>query len=156
MALLALTGMLEQDISTTSALALEEYFREMLMRSRDEDAVYGGASVGPHRTDFQVTFSTKNMPASQCSTGEQKALLIGLILAHADLIKQQRGAPPILLFDEVAAHLDENRRGTLFDLLAKIGGQVWMTGTDKMLFNQVENKGSFFTFSAENSLKKCA
>ncbi len=155
-ALLALSGLLEQEIASTSALALEESFREKLSRSRDEDSVYGGAAFGPHRTDFQVTYAAKKMPAAQCSTGEQKALLIGLILAHADLIRQHRGAPPILLLDEVAAHLDENRRADLFRLLAQIGGQVWMTGTDRILFDRLENQGSFLMFSAENALKKCA
>ena len=69
-----------------------------------------GGARGPHKSDFLVTYAAKNMPASQCSTGEQKALLIGLVLAHADLIRMERGAPPILLLDEIAAHLDEVRR----------------------------------------------
>ena len=82
------------------------------------------------------------MPAAQCSTGEQKALLIGLVLAHADLIRMERGAPPILLLDEVAAHLDPHRRAVLYDLLSGIGGQVWMTGTDKILFEALSGQGT--------------
>ena len=84
------------------------------------------------------------MPAAQCSTGEQKALLIGLVLAHADLIRMERGAPPILLLDEVAAHLDPHRREVLYDLLSHIGGQVWMTGTDSYLFEKMVGNPSFF------------
>jgi DNA replication and repair protein RecF len=139
---LRLSGYLEQEIDKKSALQIEDEFQMALRRSRDEDAVYGGAAQGPHKTDFQVFFKAKNMPAGQCSTGEQKALLIGLVLAHADLIRMEHGAPPILLLDEVAAHLDPNRRGILYDLLADIGGQVWMTGTDKMLFDSLGNKGT--------------
>lgn len=139
---LALAGRLESDIQHKSALLIEDEFRAFLRKSRDEDAVYGGAAQGPHKTDFQVTYKSKNMPAGQCSTGEQKALLIGLVLAHADLIRMERGAPPILLLDEVAAHLDPHRRAVLYDLLSHIGGQIWMTGTDKMLFEAIKNKGT--------------
>ncbi|HAJ90606.1 MAG TPA: DNA replication/repair protein RecF [Rhodospirillaceae bacterium] len=139
---LALIGRLESDIQKKAALEIEDAFRHLLKNSRDEDAVYGGAAQGPHKTDFQVTYRAKNMPAAQCSTGEQKALLIGLVLAHADLIRMERGAPPILLLDEVAAHLDPHRRAVLYDLLSGIGGQVWMTGTDKILFEALGGKGT--------------
>ena len=85
------------------------------------------------------------MPADQCSTGEQKALLIGIILAHSRLMAAERGAPPILLLDEVAAHLDENRRAALFDLLGDLGGQVWMTGTDISLFSAAQKRAQFWS-----------
>jgi len=148
-AILSLLGVLETEIQHKSALLIEDEFRVRLKNSRDEDAVYGGAAQGPHKTDFVVTYRDKNMPASQCSTGEQKALLIGLVLAHADLIRVERGAPPILLLDEVAAHLDPHRRAILYDLLSHIGGQVWMTGTDKVLFDALGNKGTHLTIPFE-------
>ncbi|MFA7276292.1 MAG: DNA replication/repair protein RecF [Pseudobdellovibrionaceae bacterium] len=142
---LALSGQLEHLIHEgRSALALEDEFKAHLQSSRSEDAVYGGAARGPHKSDFLVTYAAKNMPASQCSTGEQKALLIGLVLAHADLIRMERGAPPILLLDEIAAHLDEVRREDLYKLLGQIGGQVWMSGTDLYLFEKVRGEASFF------------
>lgn len=147
-ALLELMGLLETEIQNKSALLIEDEFRTRLKQSRDEDAVYGGAAQGPHKTDFAVTYRDKNMPASQCSTGEQKALLIGIVLAHADLIRMERGAPPILLLDEVAAHLDPHRRAVLYELLSHIGGQVWMTGTDKILFDALGNKGTHLDVSA--------
>lgn len=142
---LSLTGELEKDIRQKSALSIEDGFRAFLKDSRADDSVYGGAGQGPHKTDLFVTYNAKRMPAAQCSTGEQKALLIGLVLAHADLIRMERGAPPILLLDEVAAHLDSHRRAVLYDLLAHIGGQVWMTGTDKILFDGLADKGTHIT-----------
>jgi len=144
LATLGLAGFLENEIHEKSALQIEDEFRARLKQSREEDSVYGGAAQGPHKTDFLVTYRDKNMPASQCSTGEQKALLIGLVLAHADLIRMERGAPPILLLDEVAAHLDPHRRAVLYDLLSAIGGQVWMTGTDSYLFENVDKNASIF------------
>ena len=146
-AMLALAGVLEGHIAHVPALQIEEEFRQRLRQSREEDSVYGGAAQGPHKTDFLVTYAAKSMPAAQCSTGEQKALLIGLVLAHADLIRMERGAPPILLLDEVAAHLDPHRRAVLYDVLARIGGQVWMTGTDAMLFEALANKGTHLYLS---------
>jgi len=84
------------------------------------------------------------MPAAHCSTGEQKALLITIIIAHGRLMAAERGAAPILLLDEVAAHLDEARRAALFDILIALGGQVWMTGTDVSLFDSIAQKAQFF------------
>jgi DNA replication and repair protein RecF len=94
------------------------------------------------------------MPADQCSTGEQKALLIGIILAHARLMRAERGAPPVLLLDEVAAHLDENRRAALFDLLLRLGGQVWMTGTDETLFSAARKRAQFWGVDHAQITKK--
>src|SRR5690606_30173893 len=101
---------------------------------RARDAAAGRTLAGPHRADLIVTHLGKMQPAALCSTGEQKALLIGLILAHADLVAERAGRRPILLLDEVAAHLDPTRRAALFDRLAGAGGQVWMTGTEGSLF----------------------
>ena len=109
-------------------------FRDELGRARARDASAGRTLSGPHRTDLVVTHLAKAQPAARCSTGEQKALLLGIVLAHADLVAEQAGRRPILLLDEVAAHLDPVRRAALFDRLDGAGGQVWMTGTEPGLF----------------------
>jgi len=106
-------------------------------KGRSRDAAAGRTLVGPHRADLEVLHSASGQVAEQCSTGEQKALLLSLILAHAALVSAQRDAPPILLLDEVAAHLDPSRRTALFGLLADTGAQVWMTGTEPELFNGI-------------------
>jgi len=111
----------------------EDLGRE-LARSRARDAAAGRTLVGPHRSDLVVTHLAKDQPADRCSTGEQKALLLSTILAHADLVAEAAGRRPILLLDEVAAHLDSRRRAALFERLAAGGGQVWMTGTEASLF----------------------
>jgi len=105
-----------------------------LARGRARDAAAGRTLEGPHRQDLRVIHGAKAQPAEHCSTGEQKALLIGIVLAHADLVAERRGQRPVLLLDEVAAHLDPRRRAALFDRLAAGGGQVWMTGTEAGLF----------------------
>lgn len=140
LARIALSGTLEELLAHQPALEVEDSFRYQLAETRAQDAVTGGAATGPHKTDLIVHYARKAMPADQCSTGEQKALLIGLVLAHARLIKAERGAPPILLLDEIAAHLDDSRRAALYDLLETMGGQVWMTGTDRALFRAIEHK----------------
>lgn len=151
---LHLTGTVEELLSKTAAVQVEEMFAYQLSQSRGRDSEYGGAATGPHKTDLSVRFAAKDMPADQCSTGEQKALLIGIILAHARLMKLERGAPPVLLLDEVAAHLDENRRAALFDLLIDLGGQVWMTGTDESLFSAARKRGQFWAVAAGQISKK--
>jgi DNA replication and repair protein RecF len=106
-------------------------------KGRSRDAAAGRTLLGPHRADLEVLHSASGQVAEQCSTGEQKALLLSLILAHAALVSVQRDTPPILLLDEVAAHLDPARRAALFGLLANTGAQVWMTGTEPELFNGI-------------------
>uniref|UniRef100_UPI0035CAE619 DNA replication/repair protein RecF n=1 Tax=uncultured Sphingomonas sp. TaxID=158754 RepID=UPI0035CAE619 len=108
-----------------------------LAHSRARDAAAGRALVGPHRTDLAVLHLGKQQAAGLCSTGEQKALLLGLILAHADLVADRTGSAPVLLLDEVAAHLDPVRRAALFERLAG-KGQVWMTGTEDALFSDLD------------------
>jgi DNA replication and repair protein RecF len=103
--------------------------------ARDSSA--GRTLAGPHRTDLLVTHLEKSQPASLCSTGEQKALLINIVLAHADLVGDRAGRRPILLLDEIAAHLDPVRRAALFGRLASGGGQVWMTGTERASFSAI-------------------
>jgi DNA replication and repair protein RecF len=122
-----------------ASLALEGWtasadFLDQLRLNRSRDAAAGRALIGPHRVDLLVTHLAKDQAAALCSTGEQKALLLGIILAHAALIADRTGRPPILLLDEVAAHLDPRRRAALFAQLRTTGGQVWMTGTEAALF----------------------
>lgn len=112
-------------------------FGDELSRGRARDAAAGRTLAGPHRSDMAVTHLGKQQPAERCSTGEQKALLLGLVLAHADLVAERSDRRPILLLDEVAAHLDPSRRGALFERLQQSGGQVWMTGTERSLFDAI-------------------
>ena len=153
-ALLSLSGTVEELLSKTPAVEVEELFTYQLRQSRSRDAETGGAATGPHKGDLMVRYAAKNMPADQCSTGEQKALLIGIILAHARLMRSERGSPPVLLLDEVAAHLDENRRAALFDLLHDLGGQVWMTGTDESLFEAARKRAQFWGINRGEISKK--
>ena len=115
---------------------------QRLADNRLRDSAASRATVGPHRQDLAVRFAAKQMPAGQSSTGEQKALLLGLILAHAQLVEERRGEPPILILDEVAAHLDPARRAALFGRLEG-RGQVWMTGTEAGLFEGIDRASRF-------------
>ena len=123
----------------------ERGLERILAAGRGRDAAAGRALAGPHRTDLAVTHLGKGQPAERCSTGEQKALLIGLILAHADLVAERAGRRPILLLDEIAAHLDPARRAALFGRLEGTGGQVWMTGTEASLFAEIGPDASRLT-----------
>jgi len=116
------------------ALPLETALRE----GRRRDAAAGRALVGPHRADLIVVHQAKGQVAALCSTGEQKALLLSIVLGHAALVGQARGRPPLLLLDEVAAHLDPARRLALFERLAATGSQTWMTGTEPALFEGID------------------
>ena len=131
----------------TSTIVLDGWpggdLAQALRSNRSRDAAAGRATEGPHRQDLMVTHSAKRMPAARCSTGEQKALLLGLVLAHADLVAERRGAPPILLLDEVAAHLDPKRRAALFARLEG-RGQVWMTATEAALFDGIASSATRF------------
>lgn len=141
---LALTGTLENALATQPAVDVEDAYVASLHAMRERDRSAGRTLEGPHRSDLIVGHGPKQMPASVCSTGEQKALLIGLVLAHADLVRQRRdGAAPILLLDEIAAHLDPLRRGALFDEIVALGSQAWLTGTDLQAFSALENRARF-------------
>lgn len=118
--------------------------REKLLSSRNADRAAKRTIYGPHRTDIRVIHRTKNQSAEKCSTGDQKALLFSIILAQADLIAAERGAKPILLLDEVAAHLDPARRAALFFMLEARGGQIWLTGTESELFKGVPSSQLHF------------
>ena len=123
-----------------------------LHRGRSRDAAAGRTLCGPHRSDLLVTHLGKDQPAERCSTGEQKALLLGLVLAHADLVTERTGRRPILLLDEVAAHLDPSRRAALFERLERGGGQVWMTGTEASLFAGIGGSATWLCV-AEGSIR---
>src|SRR5262249_10281094 len=129
---LSLTGHLESQIGETSAREIRNAYARLLAGSRDRDRLAGRTLTGPHRTGLDVTHGPKNMPAKMCSTGEQKALLIGLVLAQARLVKTVSGGiAPLILLDEIAAHLDISRRLALFSSIASLDAQVWMTGTER-------------------------
>ena len=131
---LGLSGDLETWLAEGSALDVEERFKAALAAGRPRDAEAGGASAGPHRSDLVVRHLERGVAAELCSTGEQKALLISIVLAHARLVALEQGCPPLLLLDEIVAHLDRERRAALFEALLSLGAQAWMTGTDDSLF----------------------
>ena len=141
---IALDGFLEALLSDLSALEVEEHFAVRLEASRSEDARSHRTGLGPHRTDLLVTHRPKVMPARLCSTGEQKALMVGLVLADARMQRAMSGYAPMLLMDEVSAHLDDERRAALFDELTELGSQAWLTGTDAHLFQSLKGRASFF------------
>ncbi|MEO1986271.1 MAG: DNA replication/repair protein RecF [Martelella sp.] len=144
---IALSGFFA-DHAEAPAIDLEDRYRLALEEERFRDAGAGRTLDGPHRSDLEVRHAAKAMEAALCSTGEQKALLIGLVLAHAKLTRRISGHPPIMLFDEVAAHLDAGRRAALFERIDDIGGQAFMTGTDRALFDALGERGQFFNVSA--------
>ncbi|TPW26098.1 DNA replication/repair protein RecF [Pararhizobium mangrovi] len=138
----ALAGFAEED---EAAVDLEERLLADLRTGRMRDAAAGRTLSGPHRSDLLIRHKAKDMEAARSSTGEQKALLIGLVMAHARLVAEMTGHPPVLLLDEVAAHLDAGRRAALFDLIDALGGQAFMTGTDAAMFEALGTRAGFFT-----------
>jgi DNA replication and repair protein RecF len=137
---LALEGEVELHLGSAPAVQVEDEYRKMLHDSRRLDQAAGRTLKGPHRSDLAVTHSGRGMPARSCSTGEQKALLIGLVLAQARAVRDSfDGWAPLVLLDEVAAHLDAERRQGLYGELADLGAQAWMTGTDRALFAGYED-----------------
>ena len=148
---IALEGTFETETTGLSAADREEQYRRRLSDGRSRDRAAGRTLNGPHLSDLKVRHAAKDMPAAQSSTGEQKALLIGLILAHAELTAKVSGMTPVLLLDEVAAHLDPSRRAALFAKLASLGGQVFMTGTDEALFEALPDDAEIFEIAAGES-----
>ncbi|MCB1378365.1 MAG: DNA replication/repair protein RecF [Alphaproteobacteria bacterium] len=140
----AIDGEIETMLSTMPAVRAEDEYRRLLNDSRRQDRAAGRTLNGPHRSDLVVVHGPKAMPAGLCSTGEQKALLIGLILAQARAVTAVSGIAPMLLLDEVAAHLDRERRRGLFEALAALGCQAWMTGTDVELFEALRHEALVF------------
>lgn len=141
---LALSGFLD-GAEGTPALDLEERYLGMLSEGRHRDQAAGRTLDGPHRADLIVTHREKGIDAALCSTGEQKALLTGLVLSHAQLTANMTGAAPVLLLDEIGAHFDTLRRAALFDLIDHIGGQAFMTGTDRHIFEALGDRAQHFT-----------
>lgn len=134
-ATLSLAGRLEAEAGVAAQDEMEQSYARLLAASRERDRAAGRTLTGPHRSDLEVTHGPKAMPAKMCSTGEQKALLVGLALAQARLVKEvSGGVAPLILLDEIAAHLDEERRKALFSSIASLNAQVWMTGTDSAIF----------------------
>ncbi|TKT74944.1 DNA replication/repair protein RecF [Aquamicrobium sp. LC103] len=142
---IALGGTLEEAVAARPAVEVEEEYRLSLSANRARDRAAGRTLDGPHRSDLFVRHRPKDMPAELCSTGEQKALLTGLVLSHARLVAELSGAAPILLLDEIAAHLDAGRRAALFGILEELNCQAFMTGTDAALFSSLSGRAQFFT-----------
>lgn len=143
---ISVEGTLETDVASQAALDVEERYRAALRTGREKDRAAGRTLEGPHRSDLRVEHGPKAMPGRLCSTGEQKALLLGLVLSHAELVaERQGGRAPILLLDEVTAHLDQERRGALFAEILAIGTQAWLTGTDAAAFSALFGRAQFLT-----------
>src|SRR5438105_3585664 len=151
---IALDGWMENALLTETATAVEDRYRQILRDNRPRDAIAGRTTDGPHLTDLQVIYAPKSMPARDASTGEQKALLIGLVLAHASLVAEMTGITPLLLLDEVVAHLDPSRRRALFDEFAKLGAQVWLTGADPAAFADIGATGEIFDVDSGRIAKR--
>ncbi len=141
---IALEGWMEKLLPDHKALEIEDRYRALLKDNRARDAAAGRTLDGPHLSDFAVTHADKGIAAAEASTGEQKALLIRLVLAHAGLIKDMTGFAPLLLLDEIVAHLDPARRAALYDALTNLGVQVWMTGADPASFGDIVGRALVF------------
>ncbi|MHA6264225.1 DNA replication/repair protein RecF [Arenibacterium sp. CAU 1754] len=132
----------------------EDDLREALTESRFRDLAAGRTLVGPHRTDLFGVYAAKGVPARDCSTGEQKALLVSLILANARALADQIGAPPILLLDEISAHLDADRRVALYDEICALKAQAWMTGTGPELFAELGDRAQYLTVTEDSGISR--
>jgi DNA replication and repair protein RecF len=151
---IALDGWMENALVSETATEIEDRYRAILRENRSRDAAAGRTLDGPHLTDLKVIHGPKGIAAEQASTGEQKALLIGLVLAHAGLVAEMTGFAPILLLDEVVAHLDPARRAALFAALEKLGAQVWMTGADPAAFADIVDRAQVFEVSPGHVTKR--
>ena len=153
---LALQGTIEADLAQMPAIDAEDRYREELARARRADAAAKRTLTGPHRSDMIVYYGPKGRPARVCSTGEQKIVLVGLVLAHARLVSEfHAGATPLVLLDEIAAHLDEGHREALFAELADLSAQAWMSGTDGAVFADLASSAQTFQV-AEGRLERIA
>ena len=150
---LALEGEVEALVADRPALEAEERYRARLRDGRGRDAAAGRTLMGPHLTDLLVWHGAKDAPAASASTGEQKALLVGLALAHARLVAEVSGLAPIALFDEIAAHFDPRRRAALFDAIERLQGQAFLTGADPEIFAELDTRAERFEISAETGVR---
>ena len=141
---LGLSGDIDELVAGLPAVDAEDRYRAILHENRERDRAAGRTLVGPQASDLVVRHGPKNIPAETASTGEQKALLIGLVLVHARLVGAMSGLSPLVLLDEVAAHLDPRRRSGLFAALEALEGQVWMTGADPALFAELGGRADLF------------
>lgn len=142
--LISISNWVEEALMERPAIKVEAEWLEKLERSRPIDAETGGAAVGSHKMDLTVLHPEKKIPAKHCSTGEQKSFLISMILAEAKMLKAEKGIEPILLLDEVAAHLDEHKKKALFDEILKTGAQTWITTTEHNLFSAFQEKLCYY------------
>ena len=141
---IALEGEIDRLMAERPALEAEDLYRALLRENRARDAAAGRTLIGPQASDLAVLHGPKQCEARRASTGEQKALLVGLVLAHARLVAAMSGIAPLVLLDEIAAHFDPLRRNALFDALQALGGQVWMTGADERLFDDLRGRADIF------------
>jgi len=141
---IAIEGALEGMVPNMPAVEVEDRYRGLLRDNRARDAAAGRTLEGPHTSDLHVIYTPKSIAARDASTGEQKALVIGLVLAHAALVTDMTGLAPVVLLDEVVAHLDPNRRTALFDALSRLGAQVWVTGADPAAFSDLAPRLQMF------------
>ncbi len=144
---ITLQGEIERLIPDLPALEIEDRYRALLAANRGRDAAAGRALIGPQASDLAVLHGPKQAEAARCSTGEQKALLVGLVLAHARLVAAMSGIAPLVLLDEIAAHFDPSRRAALYGALDKLGGQVFMTGADPAAFADVAGRAQMLSVS---------
>lgn len=141
---LALDGEIDELVASLAAVDAEDAYRALLSKTRIRDRAAGRTLLGPQASDMKARHGPKDIPAEQGSTGEQKALLVGLVLAHARLVHAMSGIAPIVLMDEIAAHFDPRRRAALYDALGELGAQVWMTGADEALFRDLPASAARF------------
>ena len=141
---IAIDGLIESALPEAPAVELEDRYRAVLKANRARDSAAGRTLEGPHLSDLRVTHRVKRIAAADASTGEQKALLIRLVLAHAGLITAMSGFAPVLLLDEVVAHLDPVRRRALYDWIERLKAQVWMTGADPAAFGDIASRAELF------------
>jgi len=144
---IAMQGEIDELVIQAPSLEAEQAYRAILRDSRGRDAAAGRTLYGPQASDLVVRHGPKQVIAGQCSTGEQKAMLVGLTLAHASLVKAMSGIAPLVLLDEIAAHFDPRRRAALFGKLEEIGGQVWMTGADPQAFAELAGRAEILQVS---------
>jgi DNA replication and repair protein RecF len=151
---LSLEGNLESLLRERPVLEVEDEMRCLLAENREEDRLMGRTSWGPHRSDLVTVYPEKNQLAAFCSTGEQKALLLSIVMASAHLLSVRTGAIPLLLLDEVIAHLDEGRRTALFDAILQLKMQTWLTGTDVSLFEELQENAQFLSLKEARLVSK--
>ncbi len=142
---LTIEGDLEHDLRIMPSSDAEDHYLHALQSNRERDRAARRTLIGPHRSDFLAGHGPNKMPAKFCSTGEQKALLVGLILAHAELLRELHGTAPLILLDEISAHLDERRRKALFKEILSLSSQAFMTGTDREIFSPFGDKAQCFS-----------